>query len=290
MIHTKDRPFNPLVPDGVGELMMPYQLEKNALLGTYTVQVTITDSDTQLANQQTSFEVTERVDLVVSGLVEVQKARMTTSQLQMCTETVMHQGIQAINDLTLQRVLVDLETLALLDVQTTTVDLVAGAQQTFSRTFAAGSLKPSYYACLLQMRVEEMWKPLNFKTFTVTGALSSECSTVYAIHDQGVANSQLFTYTLNSGIVEPLGPLYLGRDLEGLDIHPHTHQLYASSGKKRARLYHVDGDQGNLNLIGDIGFQHVHALSFHPDGSLWGWAREGLIRIDIESGQGQLVI
>ena len=289
VIHTEDQPLGALVPDGMRDLMMPYQLNKNALLGTYTVQVTIADSETQLASQQTSFEVTEQVELALLGHVEVQTARMTTNQTQTCTETITHQGTQAINNLALQRLLIDLETLALLDVQTTTVDLAAGAQQTFSRTFEPGSLKPSHYACLLQMQVGQTWKPLDFKSFTVTGTLSSECNTVYAIHDQNVSDTQLFTYALDSGVIQPLGPLYPGYDLEGLDIHPYTHQLYASSGKKRSRLYHVDGDRGDLNLIGDIGFKHVNALSFHPDGSLWGWAREGLIQINIETGQGKLM-
>ena len=215
---------------------------------------------------------------------------MTTNQPQTCTETVTHQGTQPLNEVALQQILLDLDTLAPLDVQTTTLDLAAGAQQTFTRTFEAGSLKPSHYACLLQMqRADQTWKTLDFKTFTVTSTLSSECSTVYAIHDQEVSDTQLFTYDLRSSVIRPLGPLYPGRDLEGLDIHPYTHQVYASSGTKQARLYHVDGDRGDLNLIGDIGFRHVHALSFHPDGTLWGWAREGLIQIDLETGQGQLV-
>ena len=98
--------------------------------------------------------------------------------------------------------------------------------------------------------------------------MSSECSTVYAVHDQGVADSQLFSYRLDNHIVKPLGPLYPRYDLEGFDIHPYTNQLYVSSGRSKSRLYQVDGATGSLKLIGDIGFNHVHALSFHPDGSL----------------------
>jgi sugar lactone lactonase YvrE len=287
IVHTDSQPLGLLAPHAVRELKMPYPLPEQANIGTYAVQITIADSDTQLASQQTSFTVTEQIDLALSGLVEVQLARLTTNQTQTCTETITHQGTQAINDLALQQVLLDLDTLAQIDVQTTTVDLVAGAQQTLTRTFEA--LKPSHYACVLQMQQEQDWKTLDFKTFTVTGTLSSECSTVYAIHDQDVSDTQIFTYELNTNVIRPLGPLYPGRDLEGLDLHPYTHQLYASSGKKRAHLYHVDGDLGELNLIGDIGFSHVHALSFHPDGSLWGWSKEGLIRIDIDTAQSQLV-
>jgi sugar lactone lactonase YvrE len=292
LIHVADQPLGQLAPRGVRELRIPYQLPSTAELGTYLLQVTITDSDTQLSAQQTEFTVTEQLELALSGQVDAQLTRLTTKQTQICHETITHQGTQPIDELVLQQLLLDMDTLAPVDVQTTTLTLAAGDQHTLTHTFEAGSLKPSHYACVLQMQEPQTqaWKTLDFETFTVNSTLSSECSTVYAIHDQGVSDTQLFTYELGTNLIRPLGPLYPGRDLEGLDLHSHTHQLYASSGKTRSRLYQVDGNQGDLNLIGDIGFSNVPALSFHPDGTLWGWAKNtGLIQINLETGQGQLM-
>jgi hypothetical protein len=83
--------------------------------------------------------------------------------------------------------------------------------------------------------------------------------------------------------------LYLNHDLEGLDIHPQTNKLYASSGTKDSRLYQVDGYTGSLALIDEIGFHHVNALSFRPNGELWGWSTKGLLQINVDTGKGTLV-
>ncbi len=111
---------------------------------------------------------------------------------------------------------------------------------------------------------------------------------MYAIHDQDRSDTQLFTYDLNNNTIKPLGPLYPERDLEGLDIHPHTHLLYASTGQPRSRLEQVNAYNGDLTPIGYIGFKHVTSLSFHPLGQLWGGAQGGLIQIDTDTGQGHL--
>ncbi|HID98910.1 MAG TPA: hypothetical protein EYP59_01300 [Thiotrichaceae bacterium] len=52
----------------------------------------------------------------------------------------------------------------------------------------------THYACVLQAKIEEEWQPLDFKTFNLNSILSSECSTVYAIHDQARSDTQLFTF------------------------------------------------------------------------------------------------
>ena len=219
----------------------------------------------------------------------MQFERLTSNQSQICKETVTNLGSQTLIDLNVQYLWLNLDSLGTQQTQMAPMSLAAGESQTLTQTLDYAALPPAHYACVLQAQIGCEWQTLDFKTFTVTNAVSSECSTVYAVHDQGVADSQLFSYRLNNHIVKPLGPLYPRYDLEGFDIHPYTNQLYVSSGRSKSRLYQVDGATGKLKLIGDIGFNHVHALSFHPDGSLWGWCREGLIRIDITTGRGELV-
>jgi len=51
-------------------------------------------------------------------------------------------------------------------------------------------------------------------------------------------------------------------------------------------LYTVDAKSGELSVIGNIGFDDVVGLSFHPNGSLWGWSKQGLLQIDTTTGQG----
>jgi hypothetical protein len=117
----------------------------------------------------------------------------------------------------------------------------------------------------------------------------ARCDTVYAVHDENARHSQFFTYDINQAVFEPLGELHRGKDIEALVGHPETHLLYATSGKKRAELFNVDGETGELSLIGDIGFDNVVGLAFHPDNTLWGWSDQGLIKINLHTGEGELV-
>jgi len=113
---------------------------------------------------------------------------------------------------------------------------------------------------------------------------------VYALHDGQLKNSQLFTIDPSKNFqVNALGNLYQGYDLEGLDVHPKTGILYASSGDNPAPglpagyLYQVNKTNGNLTPICHTGLGEVSAMAFHPQaGHLWVWADgEGLFTIDI---------
>ena len=118
----------------------------------------------------------------------------------------------------------------------------------------------------------------------------TQCDTVYAVHDQGIADSQFFTYQLTTAVIAPLGPLYPNYNIEAIAIDPQTHLLYAASNQVNSQLYLVDGVSGELQLIGAIGFDHVTGLSFQPLSKvLWGWSDQGLVQIDLASGAGTLV-
>ncbi len=113
---------------------------------------------------------------------------------------------------------------------------------------------------------------------------------VYAVHDDKLNNSQLFTIDpFQNFQVNALGDTHQGYDLEGLDFHPQTLTLYASSGDDPAQdlpagyLYQVDKTNGNLTPVCHTGLGEVSAMAFHPqEGSLWVWAdKEGLFTVDI---------
>lgn len=116
-------------------------------------------------------------------------------------------------------------------------------------------------------------------------ALGPEVGILYGVHDEGLNNSHFFTIDPNNSFqVAALGAGCPGCDIEGLDMHPQTCELYASAGddtQKPGHLYLVSKN-GGLTDLGPTGFQEVDALSFNPDtGVLWGWAQDaGLLRFD----------
>jgi Leucine-rich repeat (LRR) protein len=113
---------------------------------------------------------------------------------------------------------------------------------------------------------------------------------VYGLHDGGLNNSQFFTVNPKQDFkVNALGDTHIGHDLEGMDIHPETRELYASSGDDPAvglepgYLYQVNKSDGTLTPVCSTGLGEVSAMSFHPQNhSLWVWADgQGLFMIDI---------
>ena len=70
---------------------------------------------------------------------------------------------------------------------------------------------------------------------------------------------------------------------------PHTQILYACSGQAEAQLYTVDALSGALSLVGDIGFDNVKRLAFHPSGQLWGGSDQGLLQIDTDTAVGTVL-
>ncbi len=119
---------------------------------------------------------------------------------------------------------------------------------------------------------------------------------LYAVHDQGRRDTQFFTVNSPPHFeVKLLGTMHYQQDIEALDIHPDTNKLFAASGDDGTHpgyLYEVNTKTGVPTTVGNgTGFNEINGLSFKPDGSLWGWAEgSGLIEINIQTGQGQLVL
>ncbi|WP_353572692.1 RHS repeat-associated core domain-containing protein [Candidatus Albibeggiatoa sp. nov. BB20] len=142
----------------------------------------------------------------------------------------------------------------------------------------------------------QRWPSILFKVIstlfliinTAYAQAPAECDVVYAVHDKGIQDSQIFSYNLNDGQFRSVGPLYTDLDLEGFDAHPTTHKLYTTTGQNNSQLYTVDASTGVLEKIGDIGFDNVTGLAFHPDGGLWASADQGLLQINIDTGAGTI--
>ncbi len=118
---------------------------------------------------------------------------------------------------------------------------------------------------------------------------------LYAVHDEGKNDSQLFTINPAQNFeVKLLGKLYPKKDIEALDINPITDQIFVTAiyqSMNPGHLYKVDAHTGDLSPVGTTTFKEIDGLSFKPDGSLWGWAAgNGLISINTQTGLGQLQI
>lgn len=130
----------------------------------------------------------------------------------------------------------------------------------------------------------------------VSGISYSTACVLYAVHDEGKKDSQFFVvspYDNYKALL--LGQLHVGKDIEALDIHPNTNQIFAAAGddgKPQAGwLYRVNAPDGELVAVGSTGFNEINGLSFTSDGQLWGWAEgQGLITINTTTGKGQIVI
>jgi len=122
---------------------------------------------------------------------------------------------------------------------------------------------------------------------------STETCQLYAVHDEKRSDSQFFTVNPTTLEVNKLGEMYYNHDIEALDVHPQTGKLFAASGKDtktKGHLYQLNSKTGELTSIGPTDYKEIDGLSFHPDGTLWGWATgDGLVTIDTATGQASLV-
>jgi len=129
----------------------------------------------------------------------------------------------------------------------------------------------------------------------LTWSLPAACQLIYAVHDEGLKDSQILAIDPKKGYTSvPLGPLHKSYDIEAMGISPTNHRLYALAGGSAAKdyrggLYVVDPRTGDLALLGKSGFDDITAIAFHPNGTLWAWSKGvGIIQINPETGQGMI--
>ncbi len=114
-----------------------------------------------------------------------------------------------------------------------------------------------------------------------SGVAPKPACKIYAIHDEGRADTYFLAMTPLTGKVERLGPAYKGADIEGMDISPDGRLLAVAGHSNRSDLYEVNSLTGDIQEIGQIKdaagnpFKNVVSLSFRHDGTLWGVARDG---------------
>ena len=56
----------------------------------------------------------------------------------------------------------------------------------------------------------------------------AQCDTVYAVHDEGVSDTQFFSDDLTEGVFNSLGEILKAYDIEAFDIDPQTRHLFAT--------------------------------------------------------------
>ncbi len=138
-----------------------------------------------------------------------------------------------------------------------------------------------------------MKKPLSCLTLFILITLMNNAHSIhYFIHDEALNDSVFLTIDEPANL--ELVNYYPGLDLEALAAHPwQAELLVAASGDntdKAGYLYQVNPITGDLVEIGPTGFADIEDMSFKADGTLWAWAKgDGLIKVDIQTGRGQLV-
>jgi hypothetical protein len=118
----------------------------------------------------------------------------------------------------------------------------------------------------------------------------------YAVHDEGISDSQLLSIDPWSQKSENIGPMQIEYDIEGIDISPTNYRLYAISGNEndpkteRSGVLHIINPRtGAMTVVGNTGYKDVTALAFDIYGGLWGWSKgQGLIKINPNNGQSYL--
>lgn len=128
----------------------------------------------------------------------------------------------------------------------------------------------------------------------VAGLPTPASCLIYAVDKHASKDAQVFTADLRTKTAQALGPL-AGFDLEGIAVHPLTRVLYATASEHShpaSQLFTLDSVTGQLTAIGVVGFSDLADITFRSsDATLWGWVEhQGLIRIDLASGVGTLVV
>ena len=243
----------------------------------------------------------------LTGKVEAKYPSLEPGELQTCTDTITNSLDKTLYLIELRQQLFNLDTNTEIDTDSENQasiwldELESGVSFEQTRYISTDNLEPGNYACKLQASLVEIWDffDIGMAPFTIAENTPEPSSCyLYAVHDQGTADSQLLRITTENFAIETLGALHPKYNIEAIDLHPKTQQLFASAaynGNTASELFLVNTETGELTSIGKIrnsqgkGFKKVSALSFHPDGSLWGYAnrghksRRGILRIDPET-------
>jgi len=120
---------------------------------------------------------------------------------------------------------------------------------------------------------------------------------LYISADPSSDNTQFYTMPPELDDNDDMGPVHTDYDLEGVDIHPITNILYASSGggNHQGEIFILDGESGEVSCIGSASTRDIPALAFREtDATLWGVTESGnrtreLVQIDYTDGSATTV-
>ncbi len=102
-------------------------------------------------------------------------------------------------------------------------------------------------------------------TFDAINGLEFVNGTLYGTR---TVAGDLVTIDQSTGAETPIGPLGIGDSVAGLAYDESTGTMYGST--VAGNLVTVNLGTGAATVVGPTGFDHVNALEFGPDGTLWG--------------------
>ncbi|MCP4619901.1 MAG: VWA domain-containing protein, partial [Bradyrhizobium sp.] len=165
--HEQTLDIRQLSPGGQENPLTPYMLEE-AAQGAYSVIARVEDADgVLLDSRQASFNVVHDLSVAVTGQVQVETETLDPGVPQICTDIISNRGSPPLSGLAVQRLLINPDTLEVIDTRTDTLDLAPNAEQARQRRLDTGALAAGSYACVLRVKPAEEWQTLAFAGFSV---------------------------------------------------------------------------------------------------------------------------
>ncbi len=139
--------------------------------GDYSVGAQlITQQGVTLTSAETSYTVASDDTKNITGNTDVQEGSVFAGQAQICTDKIQNTGSLDVSALSVQQVVIDVNTQQTLQIQTQTIDLSAGDEQIFARNINTASLTQGDYICALQASIDGDMHTLDFAAFKVLEA------------------------------------------------------------------------------------------------------------------------
>ncbi len=143
----------------------------NEAEGDYTVTAQLlTQQGAILANAETSYTVVSDKTKNIAGETGVQESSVLAGQSQICTDKIQNTGNRNLTALSIQQVVIDVNTQQIMQTQTQAINLNIAEEQTLVRNINTASLVQGDYICALQASIDGNLHTLDFAAFTVLEA------------------------------------------------------------------------------------------------------------------------
>ncbi|HET6725347.1 MAG TPA: carboxypeptidase regulatory-like domain-containing protein [Gammaproteobacteria bacterium] len=167
IIQIFDHNLGELAPGA--ERNVPDALTLNhATEGDYQVAAQLSDAtDATLAEDHAVFSVADQPGRNLVGHVQVQRPSVYQGDTEICTDSLLNNGVKALVDQPIERLLLDVNKSSTLNTLKSTVDINSGQRTQLKRGIDTGALAVGDYVCALQARINGDWKPLDHAAFHV---------------------------------------------------------------------------------------------------------------------------